>query len=763
MDEKTESIVINGARENNLKNLSLSIPKNKIVVITGPSGSGKSSLAFDTIHAEAQWRFIESLSLSSKFFINKLPRPKVDSILGLSPSIALKQGIVSAAGRSVGSFTEIIHLLASIYTRQAHACCPKCETLLKASTAQSIVNELSQIAVDRKLEILAPVVIEDISQLAKLRESGIVRLKIENQDYRLDDNIEQIPCGFGYIVFDRLKTGNTSRLYDSVESAIKLGAGKVVILVDENRYLHFQEFARCEDCNIDIPEIKTQIFTEGSLEQAKLFKIDSISFYDFLTAPISEFNKILASIKISENSISILNQIKNRIELLTELDLGHLQLDRDLASLSSGEIQRLRLVLLFAAELSGVIYILDEPSAHLDLSAISKVLAIITKLKAKGNSLLIVDHHPQIIKAAEYLIEMGPAAGEQGGSVIAAGQLSEVLNNKDTLTNKYFSNKRKLSEVIELVSEKMEFTLPNILGKQVLTIPSSCIVAVCGNSAIGKSSLLLNGIVPAVSELSESFSYKGPKFNRVLNLESSYSVKTLRSNPASMLEVFSSIRELFAGVADSKIRGFSASRFSFNVKGGRCEDCQGAGVKKLDLTVLSDVYSKCETCEGQRYNRDTLAVKFKGLNINQVLELSIAQAANIFKQIPNIYSRLMLACEVGVSYLSLGQAASSISGGEYQRLKVAQALNSNTTSLFVLDEPCLGLYASDVEALVKLLNRITSKGNSVVVATQNLDLIVAANYVVSLGAKKIDFSGTHQQFINSQQSRDLGVNSSFMI
>ena len=699
-----------------------------------------------------------------------MPRPDLDSIQGLSPSIALKQGSIFTAGRTLGSFTEISQLLAVIFSRQGKAYCPSCGAALKASTVQAIVDEISSFSAETKLEIMAPTILANLESLIKLRESGLVRVKIEGTDYRLDERLEDIPFGFGFIVFDRLGVGNSSRIFDSVESAYKLGFGKVAILVNQQQLLNFQETATCNACEVTIPEIKPQLFSfnhphgacklcngEGSelceechgfrlRKESNWIRLGELNFRDFSSVLIEQLAGILNTLELKAESNLIKKQILDRIELICNLGLGYLNLSKNLEVLSSGEIQRLRLANQFAAGLSGLIYVLDEPSAHLDRFDVSKVLKQLIKLKNAGNTVIVVDHHPDLIEVADYLVEMGPGAGELGGQVTFQGTVKEVLSHKESLTSKYHSSKRSIIESgRKFESSKMlEFDLPTLLkNKSSFSLPANSLVSICGRSGSGKTRLLVDGIIPALTNLNPDFKYQGPTFYKIVNLLQGNSSKTLRSNPASLLEVFSTIRELFSGMAESRIRGFTASRFSFNVKGGRCEDCLGVGVTKVELALLSDVYVICDTCNGKKYNKDILSVKYRGLNICEVLDLSLIEAANFFKQVPNVFPKLNIACEVGLSYLRLGQPANSISGGEFQRLKVAQALQGTYKgqTLFVLDEPCLGLHACDVELLIKLLQRLVNDGNSVLLITQNLDLVCASDCIVKLESGEIDYIG----------------------
>jgi len=533
-------IQITGARENNLKNLSLQIPKNKITVITGPSGSGKSSLAFDTIHAESQWRFLENLSLSSKLFVKKLPRPEVESITGLSPSLALKQGLINTANRDVGAFSDISNLLAVIFARQAKIICPDCEKEIKSYTAQEIVNLYSLEEV--KLEVLAPYRFESVEVLDELREKGIVRLKIDSVDYRLDED-EDIPLSSNisnpsdsYIVLDRVKSGNSSRLFDSIEYAYRLTNGKVSILErkGEGKELHdYQQKLVC--CGNELSEITPKLFLQEdalqenvSQENISFIKIDSLNFSELKKLDLEALKKAVDGFKLDKSYQAIKKQVLNKLTSLIDLDLGSLSLSRKLKTLSSGELQRLRLSGLHSLNLEGVLYVLDEPSAYLGKDEIPNVCNLINGIREKNNTLIIVDHHPEIINMADFLIEIGPKSGSQGGEIISSGKRTKKFKHRVIKRTK-----NKISDFISING---------------IEVPSSGFTVIKGKSGSGKTRLLADLRAQLEEEL--------PKSKKVYDLEVFNTNKSHRSNPATILDVYAHIRKLYSATTDAKVRGF---------------------------------------------------------------------------------------------------------------------------------------------------------------------------------------------------------------
>ncbi len=701
---ESNDIIITGARENNLKNLSLQIPKNKITVITGPSGSGKSSLAFDTIHAESQWRFIENLSLSSHLFFKKLPRPNVDSITGLSPSLALKQGLINTANRDVGKFSDISNLLAVLFTRQASAICPSCNKEIKSYTAQRIVNLYTD--KESKLEILAPTKLSSDKDLDELRESGIVRLKVEGEDYRLDED-EQIPLDKdkSFIVLDRIKASNSSRLFDSIEYAYNLSQGRVSLLIDKKELKSYNQNLYC--CGNLIPEITPKTFL-NLIEDTNFIKLDNYSFNQLNSMKLSELLDLIDGFNIDSNYESLRKQIIIKLKSLINIDLDSLSLNRGLSTLSSGQIQRLRLSAIHTSNLENILYVLDEPSAYLGKAEIKAVITLIKEIRAKNNTVIIVEHNQDIIDIADHLIEIGPDAGEFGGEVVYSGK---VLKQKEqSASQKLVRRKTKTKEFLDIKSSSKSYKIP-LSGFNVIT----------GHSGSGKTSLLKK----LSTELKETN-------KKIYDLEILSTNKSHRSNVATILEIHSEVRKLFSYTSDAKIRGFKPSRFSFNVKGGRCEDCSGTGVVKIEIDLLSDIYATCETCVGKRYNKETLSIKYKNLNINQVLELSLVEAAKFFKNIPKIYKKLSVATELGLGYLKLGQNSTCISGGELQRLKLCESLVDNFDSIYLLDEPTIGLNSKDIKNLIDVFDRLVAKNNLVICASQNEDLSNNADSLIKL-------------------------------
>ena len=907
-------ITIKGAREHNLKNIDVTIPRNKLVVITGLSGSGKSSLAFDTIYAEGQRRYVESLSAYARQFLGQMDKPDVDSIDGLSPAISIDQKTTSRNPRStVGTVTEIHDYLRLLFARAGEVYCTKCGKKIERQTVDQIVDDIMQRPEGSRLMIVAPVVKgrkgEHVKVLEDLAKSGYTRVIVDGITYTLDEEIklEKNKKHTIDVVIDRivLSADSESRLRDSVETGLNRGDGvvKLVDLTDNSEKSYSQNYA-CIDCGISIDEIsprmfsfnapygacphchglgtimkmdedlivpdKTKSLAEGAIRvpgwnsgsdswgaqyfkgmarhygfdmntpfgelppdiQKKIlygtdderFEVDYSSEYgqgtflnrfegiipnlerryvqtdsEMMKAEIEKFMRTLTcpvcngtrfkpetlAVKIGGKNIAevsdmsiddvldffdnlqltetqrliadrVLKELNARLKFLTNVGLSYLTLSRAAGTLSGGEAQRIRLATQIGSGLTGVLYILDEPSIGLHQRDNGKLLATLKQLQALGNTLIVVEHDEETILAADYVIDMGPGAGVHGGTVVAAGTPEEISRNPESLTGQYLSGAKR----IEIPKKRREpsgwFKVigasENNLKNIDAAFPLGVITAVTGVSGSGKSTLVNEILYKALArELYNAKDKPGrhtriegvEQIDKVIDIDQSPIGRTPRSNPATYTGVFTHIRDLFAATRDAKVRGYGKGRFSFNVKGGRCEACGGDGIIKIEMHFLPDVYVPCEVCKGARYNRETLEVRYKGKNIQEVLDMTVEEALSFFEGIPSIHNIMQVLYDVGLGYIRLGQPSTTLSGGEAQRVKLATYLSKRQTgnTLFILDEPTTGLHADDVNRLIKILARLADKGNTVIVIEHNLDVIKCADYVIDLGPDGGDGGG----------------------
>lgn len=916
MAEKKKYIRIKGACEHNLKNIDIDIPRDEFTVITGLSGSGKSSLAFDTIYAEGQRRYMESLSSYARQFLGQMEKPQVESIEGLPPAISIDQKSTNRNPRStVGTVTEIYDYMRLLYARAGLPHCPKCGKEIKKQTIDEMVDKVLELPERTKFQILAPIVRgkkgrhEKVFESAK--KSGYVRVRVDGNMYELSEEIKldkNIKHSIE-IVIDRLsiREGIEKRLTDSIENALKLGNGLMEVDVIGGETVTFSQNFACPDCGISIDEIQPRSFSFNnpfgacpdcfglgykmefdvdlmipdkslSINQGAIVVLgwqsanDPKSFtnailqalckrYDFdLDTPFEEYPKNIQDILINgtngekvpvhykgqrgigtydiafeglirnverryretgaESSKAeyetymritpcgtchgqrlkpeslavtigdkniyemtempvrdlrafldevqltsaqlaigkeILKEIKGRLQFLIDVGLDYLSLSRATGTLSGGEAQRIRLATQIGSGLVGVAYIMDEPSIGLHQNDNEKLLATLKHLRDLGNTLIVVEHDEDTMLAADYVVDIGPGAGEHGGEVVAAGTAKEIMKNKDSITGKYLSGKlqvpvpetrRKPTGFIKVVGAK-ENNLKNIDVK----FPLGVFTCVTGVSGSGKSSLVneilykslarkLNRvrIIPRKCKGIEGIE----QLDKVINIDQSPIGRTPRSNPATYTGMFDMIRDLFAATVDAKERGYKKGRFSFNVKGGRCEACSGDGILKVEMHFLPDVYVPCEVCGGKRYNRETLEVKYKGKNIYDVLEMTVEEAMDFFKNVPRVYNKVKTLYDVGLGYIKLGQPSTQLSGGEAQRIKLATELSRRSTgkTIYVLDEPTTGLHFADVHKLVEILQRLTDEGNTVIVIEHNLDVIKAADYIIDMGPDGGDRGGT---------------------
>jgi len=804
------SIIIKGAREHNLKNIDVTIPRDKLVVITGLSGSGKSSLAFDTIYAEGQRRYVESLSAYARQFLEQMGKPDVDSIEGLSPAISIEQKSTSHNPRStVGTVTEIYDYLRLLFARVGRPSCFRCGEEITAQTVQQMVDAIGLLPEGSKFQILAPIVRgrkgEYRKELLDMRRAGYVRARVDGQLVELgqDITLDKQKKHTIEIVVDRLvmKPGEalTRRLADSVETSLKLAGGLVAVLTDNGKVSLFSEKLACIRCGISYPEITPRVFSFNSphgacpacdgigyamkpgcpddedftlLEPCEVCKgarlrPESLSV-KVATQSIAEVTHLsvrtaadfFSSLKFTERELMIahriLKEIRERLGFLVNVGLDYLTLDRAAATLSGGEGQRIRLATQIGSGLVGVLYILDEPSIGLHQRDNRRLLQTLLRLRDLGNTVVVVEHDAETMMAADHLLDMGPGAGTQGGRVIAQGTPNDVIGNPDSLTGQYLRGtqmvslprrQRKAKGLLSIVGA----TKHNLKG-MTAKIPLSLLTCVTGVSGSGKSTLVLEVLFHSLSQL---LYHKKPKIDgckellcadaldKVIDIDQSPIGRTPRSNPATYTGLFSFIRDLYSNLPESRVRGYKPGRYSFNVKGGRCEACQGDGLIKIEMHFLPDVYVTCEVCKGQRYNRETMEIHHKGKSIADVLNMTVDDAVEFFEHIPFIKRKLDTLHDVGLHYVKLGQSATTLSGGEAQRVKLSRELSKRPTgrTMYILDEPTTGLHFADVQRLLDVLDRLVEAGNTVVVIEHNLDVIKNADWVIDLGPEGGDRGG----------------------
>jgi len=796
------SIHIKGAREHNLKNLDVVIPRDQFVVITGLSGSGKSSLAFDTIYAEGQRRYVESLSAYARQFLEQMGKPDVDAIEGLSPAISIEQKSTSHNPRStVGTVTEIYDYLRLLFARVGRPFCVRCGEAITAQTIQQMVDTIGDLPVGVKFQILAPIVRgrkgEYKKELLDARRAGYVRARVDGNIVDLGETIilDKKRVHTIEIIVDRLvmkpDESLRRRLADSVETAMKLTQGLVGVLDEQGVVTLYSDKLACIQCGISYPEITPRVFSFNSPHGA-CPACDGIGFgvasgcaegQDYSPHNVCEvcggarLKPESLSVRVGEKSIAevtrfsiqeaggffemleltererfigqrILKEIRARLEFLLNVGLDYLTLDRAAATLSGGEGQRIRLATQIGSGLVGVLYILDEPSIGLHQRDNHRLLQTLLRLRDMGNTVVVVEHDADTMRAADHILDMGPGAGVHGGEIIAQGTPAEILHTTASLTGKFLSGQKKVALPPRLRQPKGHLTvvkaeMHNLQGVTA-RFPLGLFTCVTGVSGSGKSTLILEVLYPSLFQLLYD---KKPRLegcralkgadalDKVIDIDQSPIGRTPRSNPATYTGLFTFIRDLFAGLPESRVRGYRPGRYSFNVKGGRCEACQGDGLIKIEMHFLPDVYVTCEVCKGQRYNRETLDVLHKGKNIAEVLDMTVAEALDFFTHIPPIKTKLQTLADVGLHYVKLGQSATTLSGGEAQRVKLSRELSKRATgrTLYILDEPTTGLHFVDVQRLLDVLDRLVEAGNTVLVIEHNLDVIRNADWVIDLG------------------------------
>ncbi|MBE0068395.1 excinuclease ABC subunit UvrA [Thermoanaerobacterium thermosaccharolyticum] len=894
-----DKIIIKGAKVHNLKNIDVEIPRDKFVVITGLSGSGKSSLAFDTIYAEGQRRYVESLSAYARQFLGQMDKPDVEYIEGLSPAISIDQKTTNRNPRStVGTVTEIYDYLRLLYARIGIPHCPKCGKEISMQTVDQMVDRVMKLKEGSRIQILSPIVRGRKGEYQKLiediKKSGYVRVRIDGILYDLGEEIklEKNKKHTIEVVIDRviIKSHIESRLTDSIESALKLSDGVVTIDVIDGEGFTMSEKYSCPDCNIGIEELSPRMFSFNSPYGAcptcaglgEFMRVDpdlllpdrskslkdgafsgfivsqeSYTYQNILNlvesfgytenTPLEEYSDDLINIllygkdkngkrhgfegivnnlerrynstnssfmreeiekymrpivcpdchgarlkpevlavtvggmpinKITDLSVTellrfmdelkltereefiahqIIKEIKARLNFLKDVGLDYLTLSRNAGTLSGGESQRIRLASQIGSGLVGVTYILDEPSIGLHQRDNERLLNSLKKLKDQGNTLIVVEHDEDTMFAADYIVDVGPGPGEHGGKIVAAGTVEDIMACEESLTGQYLSGKKKID--VPKTRRKpnghyltVRGASENNLKNIDVTFPLGILICITGVSGSGKSTLINEILYKALAQKlykakdlpGKYSSIEGIEFiDKVINIDQSPIGRTPRSNPATYTGVFDPIRELFSNTPDAKMRGYKPGRFSFNVKGGRCEACSGDGIIKIEMNFLPDVYVPCEVCKGNRYNRETLEIKYKGKNISDVLNMTVEEALDFFKNIPRIKSKLETLNDVGLGYIKLGQPSTQLSGGEAQRVKLATELSRRSTgkTVYILDEPTTGLHFADVDRLLDVLNRLVDGGNTVIVIEHNLDVIKSADYIIDMGPEGGDRGG----------------------
>jgi excinuclease ABC subunit A len=840
-----DAIVVRGARVHNLKNISLKIPRNTLAVLTGPSGSGKSSLAFDTIYAEGQRRYVESLSAYARQFLAQVGKPDVDFIGGLSPTISIEQRTTSYNPRStVGTVTEIYDYLRLLYTRISKPFCHGCGQPIRSQSPQQITDQLLAYPDGTKVAILAPIVRgrkgEYQKELLQLRQRGFVRVRIDgeildlSQDISLDKNKKHtIEVYVDRLIVKGDRASLSTRTSESVELALRMGEGLLILEAQEGtksqEILMSERFA-CTECGISYPSPEPRTFSFNSpmgacptcdglgidpswsedessasdtddipaapaslsgpppcpdclgarLRKESLhFRIDQRNISELCQLPISGLGAFFKDLKISARDQLIagrvIKEIEERARFLSSVGVEYLSLSRPAQTLSGGEAQRIRLATQIGSSLVGVIYVLDEPSIGLHQRDNERLITALERLRDLGNTVLVVEHDMDTMQRADFLADLGPGAGKEGGAVVSAGTPKQVADDPQSITGKYLSGKLKIA--VPKVrrpwtkdrSIQIRGARQNNLESVDVDVPLGVLTCITGVSGSGKSTLIIDTLYPAllnqlykvgVGDLQVKRISGLEHIDKVIDIDQSPIGKTPRSNPATYTGVFSMIRELFAQLPESQVRGYSPGRYSFNVKGGRCEVCEGDGVTRIEMHFLPDVFVTCSTCLGKRYNRETLEIRYKGKNISEVLEMPISEAAVFFDAVPSIKSKMTVLNDVGLGYLQLGQSATTLSGGEAQRIKLARELSRRSTgrTVYILDEPSTGLHFDDVKKLIHILQSLVDQGNTVLVIEHNLDIIKVADHLIDLGPEggggggQIIASGTPEEVADVRAS-----------
>lgn len=795
-----EYIVVRGAREHNLKDIDTAIPREKITVITGPSGSGKSSLAMDTIYAEGQRRYVESLSAYARQFLEQMQKPDVDFIEGLSPSVAIDQKTVTKSPRStLGTITAIYDYMRVLYARIGKPSCHNCGGEISAQAIQNIIDSVMSMPHGTRLQVLAPIVRdrkgEYKKELSDMKSEGFVRARIDGRmtDLTEDFSLNKHKRHTIEIVVDRLiiKQGLEKKVTSAINTALRYANTVVINFVEEDRDLNFSKVMACRNCGASFPEIIPRLFSFNSgygacpgckglgvagreetidtsgihklaacktckglrlRKEALSVRIEGLNIGEFSALTVEKALSFIDRLTLTERekfiASRVLKEVKDRLHFLQKVGLGYLTINRLSLSLSGGEAQRIRLATQMGSSLTGVLYVLDEPSIGLHPRDCAKLLESLSAIRNAGNTVIVVEHDEETIRYADHVIDMGPGAGARGGWIIAEGSPAAIQTDNNSITGRYLKGelfiplpevRRKPVDFIKIKGAS-DFNLKNID----VALPLGAFTCVTGVSGSGKSTLIIEVLYKALQEglASDKPGNRKPsclagidKIDKVICIDQSPLGRTPRSNPATYTGLLTYVRELFAQVQEAKVRGYSSSRFSFNVSGGRCEKCHGDGLLRVTMHFLPDAYVECDACKGMRYNKETLQVKYKDKNISEILAMTASEALKFFAAIPVIRQKLEVIEDVGLGYLQLGQSAPTLSGGEAQRLRLSRELSKRSTgnTLYILDEPTTGLHFVDIQKLLDVLNSLVDRGNTVVVIEHDLDIIKSADYLIDLG------------------------------
>ena len=794
-----KEIRIKKAAQHNLKKINVNLPRNKLIVITGPSGSGKSSLAFDTLYAEGQRRYIECLSAYARQYIEQMEKPEMESIEGISPSISIDQRTISSHPRStVGTVTEIYDFLRLLFARVGSSHCPRCGRKVSSQSPQQILKRIFDSSSGEKVKILSPVIKgrrgEYYRLFEKFRKKGFLRARVDGQFRELEEEIslERTKKHSIDILIDEINIYSSSekRLKEAVEKALEIAGGDLLLLKRDGREIYYSLNLLCPYCEISLPELEPRSFSFNSpygaclrchglgfqtvmnhrgkveltgeicprcagsrlREESLAVKIGEKNIYELSSLPAGRLVEEFSSFGFSPTEELIASRIQkeiiSRVKIIVELGMPYIQLSRTTASLSGGEARRVRLAAQVSARLRGILYVLDEPTIGLHQRDNSRLISFLRNIRDQGNSIIVVEHDEQTIRSADFILDLGPGAGEKGGFKVTEGNLDYILSSSDSLTSQYLRKEKSILMPIKrrkpkgwlVVLKAAEHNLKNIDVR----LPLSIMTAVTGVSGSGKSTLvydilyksLLNIFYKAKQKPGKHQAILGTdKINRVVSVDQKAIGRTPRSNPATYTGLFTPLRQLFSRTQESRMRGYSASRFSFNLPGGRCEECQGAGVKKIEMHFLPDVFITCDRCGGKRFNTETLSVRYKDKNIADYLDMTVDEAYEYLKAHPVLKRKLGTLEKVGLGYIRLGQPAPTLSGGEAQRIKLTKELSRKDTGkmLYLLDEPTTGLHFDDVRKLLEVLSELVNFGNTVVIIEHNLDVIKYCDYIIDLG------------------------------